>query len=315
MNLHKDLEAFEELSRIVSQWRHIPIEAVKRDYLIVFLLKKLSESDFVDKVVFKGGTSLSKCYPGTIERFSEDIDLTFLGTELSDKKKDKVIKQIETIMWSELPFEKINDERRKVSKSSYVWMEEIGKAYRIKLEIGSTIRPEPSKMMNLKTYIQEYLEEGELFDVVNEYELTEIPIRVLDITRTFLDKVLAVKRHAYNEDLLRKVRHIYDVVKLFENTEVKKFLHQPCELKDLLNLTKSTDGYYINKRKNHKEDYRPDSAFEFEKWRSSFDTKEIREIYEGLHIDLLYTNERQKFDKAVEVFEQIDRILKSVEMT
>lgn len=315
MKLHKDLEAFEELSRIVSQWRHIPVEAVKRDYLIVLLLKKLSESDFVNKVVFKGGTSLSKCYPGTIERFSEDIDLTFLGTELSDKQKDKVIKQIETIMWSELPFEKINDERSKSSKSSYVWLEEIGQAYRIKLEIGSTIRPEPSKMMNLKTYIQEYLEESELFDLVNEYELTEISIRVLDITRTFLDKVLAVKRHAYNEDLLRKVRHIYDVVKLYENTEVQKFLHQPSELKDLLNLTKSTDGYYINKRKNHKEDYRPDSAFEFEKWRSSFDTKEIKETYEGLHIDLLYTNERQKFDKAVEVFEQIDRILKSVEMT
>lgn len=315
MKLHKDLEAFEELSRIVSQWRHIPVEAVKRDYLIVLLLKKLSESDFVNKVVFKGGTSLSKCYPGTIERFSEDIDLTFLGTELSDKQKDKVIKQIETIMWSELPFEKINDERSKSSKSSYVWLEEIGQAYRIKLEIGSTIRPEPSKMMNLKTYIQEYLEEGELFDLVNEYELTEISIRVLDITRTFLDKVLAVKRHAYNEDLLRKVRHIYDVVKLYENTEVQKFLHQPSELKDLLNLTKSTDSYYINKRKNHREDYQPKSDFDFKKWRNYFDTNEIRETYENLHIDLLYTDERQKFDTAIEVFEQIDRILKSVEMT
>ena len=40
------------------------------------LLKNLADSEYAEKCVFKGGTSLSKCYPGSIERFSEDIDLT-----------------------------------------------------------------------------------------------------------------------------------------------------------------------------------------------------------------------------------------------
>ena len=31
---------------------------------------------------------MSKCYPGSIERFSEDIDLTFLGMDESDKVCD-----------------------------------------------------------------------------------------------------------------------------------------------------------------------------------------------------------------------------------
>ena len=62
------------------------------------MLQKLEKSEFADCCVFKGGTSLSKCYPGSIERFSEDIDLTFLASGLSKKQYDKSLKKIEKIM-------------------------------------------------------------------------------------------------------------------------------------------------------------------------------------------------------------------------
>ena len=70
MNLHESKEDFIALASIVSRDRHIPEKAVIRDYYIVYMLEKLSHSDFADKCVFKGGTSLSKCYPGSIERVS-----------------------------------------------------------------------------------------------------------------------------------------------------------------------------------------------------------------------------------------------------
>ena len=76
---------------------HIPESDIERDYYIVLLLKNLENGEYADKCVFKSGTSLSKCYPGFIESFSEDIDLTFLGMALTDKVCDKSIKQIETI--------------------------------------------------------------------------------------------------------------------------------------------------------------------------------------------------------------------------
>lgn len=41
------------------------------------VLKRLSESKYVDSVVFKGGTSLSKAYK-LINRFSEDVDLAVI---------------------------------------------------------------------------------------------------------------------------------------------------------------------------------------------------------------------------------------------
>ena len=98
MNLHEHKEEFKALISIVASKLHIPESAVERDYYIVYLLKRLENSEYVNKCVFKGGTSLSKCYPGSIERFSEDIDLTYLGIGLSDNICDKNIKRIENIM-------------------------------------------------------------------------------------------------------------------------------------------------------------------------------------------------------------------------
>lgn len=313
MKLHTDKEAFETLSQVVSSWRNIPLDAVKRDYLIVWILQQLSQSEYTESCVFKGGTSLSKCYPGTIERFSEDIDLTFLNTEFSEKQKDTALKKIEKVLWLGLSVHKLPDERSKVAKSSLVWLDDIGSGYRIKLEIGSTIRPEPSRKMRLQTYIQDYLEEHAMFDVIQEFEMEVVEVNVLDITRTFLDKVLAVKRHAFNQDLQRKVRHIYDVVKLFEHPDIQSFLSDKTMLRELLQLTKQTDQFYIGKRKNHIEDYNPNTPFAFENWKSLFIASDVQENYESLHEELLYTDIPQNFNEAIGVFEQIDSLLKQVE--
>lgn len=98
MKLHEYQDEFKMLITIVSEYMHLPETAIERDYYIVMLLKNLADSEYAERCVFKGGTSLSKCYPGYIERFSEDIDLTFLGMDLSNKICDKTIKKIENVM-------------------------------------------------------------------------------------------------------------------------------------------------------------------------------------------------------------------------
>ena len=77
MKLHESFDEFRSLISVVSEYKHLPETAIERDYYIVLLLKNLADSEYSEKCVFKGGTSLSKCFPGSIERFSEDIDLTF----------------------------------------------------------------------------------------------------------------------------------------------------------------------------------------------------------------------------------------------
>ena len=268
----------------------------------------MADSEYSEKCVFKGGTSLSKCYPGSIERFSEDIDLTFLGMDESDKVCDKTIKKIEKVMTVGAETQKIDAERSNRSKSMYVWFGD--KANRVKLEIGSSVRPDPYSKKTLKTYIQEFLEEHKGADDIEKYGLQDITLNVLNIERTFVDKLMSVKRHAICGTIKKKVRHIYDVTKLFSLPEIQAFLADKNELKRLIDITKQTDSYYLEKRNISKE-YNPVGAYDFDSWKHYLN-EQVRETYENLHKELLYTDEQQNFDDAISVFFEINNILKDI---
>ena len=308
MKLHTHPEEFHELITVVANEKHISESAVERDYYIVMMLKALADSPYAEQCVFKGGTSLSKCYPGSIDRLSEDIDLTFLGMELPDKACDKAIKKIEAVMSAGAQTEKIVEERFNRSKSMYVWYGD--PVNRVKLEIGSTVRPDPYQKMQVKTYIQEFLEGRGFADDIKQFELEAVEINTLNIERTFIDKIMSVKRHAICGTLGRKVRHIYDVTRLYQMPEIQAFLAEPDELKRLVLLTKDTDSYYIGKR-NTSAEYDPTGAYDFASWKQYFDSS-IRSTYESLHTTLLYTDEKQDFDVAVRSFEMISAQLTDI---
>ena len=312
MNLHKHKQEFEDLITIVANYIGIPIDAVRRDYYIVLIMQNLQNSEYAEKCVFKGGTSLSKCYPGSINRFSEDIDLTFMPAEdMNNKKYSKALKQIENTITTGFFIEKIGAERNDRNKSACVWPEnEKKEVYQVKLEIGSSVRPDPFSKKSMKTYIQEYLEEKGMQDIIVEFNLQEVKVNTLDITRTFLDKVMSVKRHAICGTLPRKVRHIYDVTMLFKRDDIQDFLKDTEKLKYLLKLTKETDSYYLQKR-NISQEYDPLGAYAFGTWKHYFND-EIRRRYETLHEDLLYNQDCQNFDNAIKVFELINQLFSSI---
>lgn len=52
-----------------------PSQAIEKDIWVSTILQILFTLPFADKLIFKGGTSLSKVW-GIINRFSEDIDLS-----------------------------------------------------------------------------------------------------------------------------------------------------------------------------------------------------------------------------------------------
>ena len=308
MRLHENNEDFRDLCSITADEVGIPEDAVRRDYYIVSMLQKLQQSDFAEQCVFKGGTSLSKCYPGSIERFSEDIDLTYLPSEGQSRKHiEKALKAIEKMMAEGYGMEKIEGERNDRNKSAFVFFDD---GLKVKLEIGSSVRPDPYAKKEMKTYIQEYLENHGMNNVAAEYELEEVTVNTLAIERTFLDKVLSVKRHAICGTLDGKVRHIYDVTALFDRADIQTFLQDADTLKALLRKTKETDRVFLEKR-SCSADYNPEAPYCFDAWKDTFDAS-IRKRYETLHEDLLYTNEKQNFDDALKVFEEIDRIFTAI---
>lgn len=54
---------------------------IEKDFWVCWTLRQVFALEGQPRVIFKGGTSLSKCY-GAIQRFSEDIDLAFDRAEL-----------------------------------------------------------------------------------------------------------------------------------------------------------------------------------------------------------------------------------------
>ena len=73
-------------------------DIIEKDIWVCYVLEKLfSIEELKGKLVFKGGTCLSKAY-GLIERFSEDIDLTIsrscLNIKGTSKKPKKIISNI-----------------------------------------------------------------------------------------------------------------------------------------------------------------------------------------------------------------------------
>ncbi|HHU80961.1 MAG TPA: nucleotidyl transferase AbiEii/AbiGii toxin family protein [Acholeplasmataceae bacterium] len=212
-------------------------------------------------------------------------------------------------MSSGLNIEKIGSERNKRNKSSYIWIDDPSE--KIKIEIGSSVRPEPYAVKSFKSYIHEYLEHKNACDDILRYELNEVTINVLDISRTFIDKLMALKRHAICGNLKEMVRHIYDVVKLYQTKEIKQFIENTEELKRIIKLTKETDSHYLHKRKIPKT-YNPLCSYDFQSWKVTFNN-DVKKIYESFHNDLLYTNEKQNFDDAIDVFLEINSLLQTIE--
>jgi len=91
VRLHLNKDAFNEIvSAVVAEYGLKDFQ-VEKDYYVSLLLEKMVKKSSNIILVFKGGTSLSKCY-GIIDRFSEDIDLAvmFNSNRVSDSNRIKL---------------------------------------------------------------------------------------------------------------------------------------------------------------------------------------------------------------------------------
>src|SRR5262245_39181804 len=71
-----------------AQRRALNVVIIEKDFWVCWTLKRLfSMADLPAGLIFKGGTSLSKVF-GAIERFSEDVDLSFNRGDLGFGGKD-----------------------------------------------------------------------------------------------------------------------------------------------------------------------------------------------------------------------------------
>ena len=86
MYLHEDKETFKDIIEQVSDHTGRATAIIEKDYYVTLILRLLSQK--LSNCVFKGGTSLSKGFHA-INRFSEDIDITF-DEHIGEGKRKRV---------------------------------------------------------------------------------------------------------------------------------------------------------------------------------------------------------------------------------
>ncbi|MDR3293348.1 MAG: nucleotidyl transferase AbiEii/AbiGii toxin family protein [Clostridiales bacterium] len=192
---------------------------VEKDYYVTMFLKTLSEK--LPNMIFKGGTSLSKCY-GVIKRFSEDIDITLEYKDRLTEGQRRGIKQAVVDSATELGFEIINLEKTRSRRDFNRYEIDYPANFLLAdlkqfvlVETSVSVRSFPSEIKTAKSLIQEFLEEKNLQRIAEQYDLRAFTIRTQSLDRTLIDKLFALGDYYIQDKVAGHSRHIYDIYKLF----------------------------------------------------------------------------------------------------
>ena len=217
MLLSNDTETFRLLIENASRDLRIAQLFIEKDFYAISILKELINRD--NNFVFKGGTSLSVCQR-LINRFSEDIDISYAVDHITTSQKRK-IKQIffDSIEASSLSVSNPEDIRSRRVFNRYLCpyksiFNEMGDKVIVEWSIKTTSYPIEEKVA--QTIIGRYLESIKRNDLIEKYELGPFVVKTICKERTLVDKIFAICDYHIYKKLERQSRHIYDIFHLLK---------------------------------------------------------------------------------------------------
>ncbi|MBQ5989912.1 MAG: nucleotidyl transferase AbiEii/AbiGii toxin family protein [Oscillospiraceae bacterium] len=293
--LHNEKELFEQLILRTSEYLGVKAEIVEKDYFVTIFLKKIVS--FMPDIVFKGGTSLSKCYH-IIKRFSEDIDLNLQSDKKPSESMRKQLKTNITQIISEFQFDLINadDIRSKREFNRYIidYPSSLSVVYlkeHLIVETAVFLRTYPTNKMTADSLIYQYLHENGYDNFIAQYDLQPFELNVQAAERTMIDKLYALADYYLSNTITEHSRHIYDIYKLSEIVTVDDNL-------------KSLASSVADERRTHKTCLSvQDGKNAAEVLREIIDKKIYKDDYDTITIPLLF--ESVSYDTAVSALERI----------
>lgn len=229
MYLHEDREAFKEVIEQVAEDSGRAAVVIEKDYYVTMILRLLSQK--LSNVVFKGGTSLSKGFKA-INRFSEDIDITFdehIGEARRKKLKNEVLKGVSEELgmpisnWKETQSDR--DYNAYYFSYESVWgIEDDRLLSSVKMETALGSYAFPTEMVSIGSYIFDYFEKRDRLDLAEKYMLDVFEMKLQSIERTYIDKIFALCDYYMQGKSKRYSRHLYDIYKLTGKIDVENAL-------------------------------------------------------------------------------------------
>ena len=226
MYLHNNIELFKEIIDQVAEDSGRAAILIEKDYYVTMILRLLSQK--LPNVVFKGGTSLSKGYKA-INRFSEDIDITFdehIGEARRKKLKNQVIKGISEELG--MPITNWDDTQSDRDYNAYffsyesVWgMDDDRLLSSVKLETALGSYAFPTEVVSISSYIGDYFIKRDRPDLADKFMLDVFDMKLQSIERTYIDKIFALCDYYLQRKSKRYSRHLYDIYKLTDRIDVE----------------------------------------------------------------------------------------------
>lgn len=223
MRLHLEPDRFQQFVEATAQWFGLVADQVEKDYHVSRLLKKIALHEGNFTIVFKGGTSLSKCYQ-LIDRFSEDVDLAVLSaTGQVSQSQRRRLKTYLTTTIDTLDYDLLNRAsiRSRAVHNQYEIAyfkhseADFGLRPHILIETIVAYQPFPLKQLQVDNFITTFLRAQNRDDLIMQYGLEPFQMTVQTVERTFVDKLFAICDYHLAGTYNRYSRHLYDVHKIW----------------------------------------------------------------------------------------------------
>jgi len=224
--------------------------AIEKDWWVTLTLKALFTGPYAQSLVFKGGTSLSKCYK-LIQRFSEDIDIVLdpqvLGMEYREEPTKsflnrlkrrgcmftttELLKSLEVqlasigipqgllTIYAEEVAMNMPDKDPQTIYIIYPSLYESSNYIKniVKIEVGVRAKIEPYSMIPIESMLNQFFPN-------KAYGEAPFEVRAVDARKTFIEKAFLLHEELKKPDRAkirteRMSRHFYDLVRMMD-TEI-----------------------------------------------------------------------------------------------
>ena len=250
MKLHENKLLFADAIRAASELMNMAPEFVEKDYWICQILQNLSRHPDASRIVWKGGTSLSKAYK-LVGRFSSDVDFAILAEGLSQNQLKKLVTHIGKDTTADLTEQDVEGNTIKNSRyrKTYHLYDSVipqrNSRYQflgnhVIVEINTYGNPYPYVTKPVCTFISDMMRQQGRENLISEMDMEPFTLNVLDKRRTLCEKVASLLRFSFEDDAIKglssKIRHFYDLHYLSQDSECIEYLQTefPQHLTDLI---------------------------------------------------------------------------------
>lgn len=316
-----EYEDFEQAILRAARQFELSEQFVEKDYYVTEMLRIVA-GDLGDKVMFKGGTSLSKGW-GLITRFSEDIDL-FVNRDAFDppprtRRLDKILKDLSTAVSSHPALTWLRDEgvtigglgRSDLFAYETHFDELPGIRAAVRLEPGIQSGTFPTEIVPITSLVAQYLAEQGSTDFSAAEDLEGFKMSLLHYRRTFVEKMFAIhgkviRLQDEEHPLERDARHYADLYVLAGQREVRAMLDSP-EYEEIRR------DYDARSREFFEASYRPPPGLSFADSIALFPEGSLREQLAAeydVECRLLFSDQSYpSFDEVLARFVEIRALL------